>query len=233
MKFKSCLLGDYPGINLANHCNTSFPGYPDLLNCTRIASHIKTCQDYGRKIILSLGGAAGVYGFSSSSEAENFASTIWNLFLGGDSSVKPFKGISLDGVDLDIEAGSTRYYADFIKSIRQLMLTDNSKSYIITGAPQCPYPDVVMGPGGEGTVLSEIPQEFDYLFVQFYNNYCYLGDADRFNLSITKWFELAENTKTKCGAGPQILIGLPSDPRASSGRQYYQTPEEVEKSYQV
>ena len=233
MKFQSCLLGNYPGINLANHCNTSFPGYPDLLNCTRIASQIKTCQDYGRKIILSLGGAAGVYGFSSSSEAENFASTIWNLFLGGDSDLKPFKGTSLDGVDLDIEAGTTHYYADFIKSIRQLMLTDDSKSYIITGAPQCPYPDVVMGPGREGTVLSEIPQEFDYLFVQFYNNYCYLGAVDQFNLSITKWFELAENTKTKCGSGPQILIGLPSHPRASSGSQYYQTPEEVEKIYQV
>ena len=218
---------------MANHCNTSFPGYPDLLNCTKIASHIKTCQDYGRKIILSLGGAAGVYGFSSSNEAENFATTIWNLFLGGYSNVKPFKGISLDGVDLDIEAGTTKYYADFIKSIRQLMLTDNSKSYIITGAPQCPYPDVVMGPGEEGKVLSEIPQEFDYLFVQFYNNYCYLGDADQFNLSISKWFEFAENTKTKCGSGPQILIGLPSHPRASSGSQYYQTPEEVEKIYQV
>ena len=223
------ILDDYPGINLANHCNTSFPGYPDLLNCKQIANQIKTCQQYGRKIILSLGGAAGVYGFSSSSEAENFATTIWNLFLGGYSNVKPFKGVSLDGVDLDIEYGNTQYYADFINTLRQLMLTDNSKSYIITGAPQCPYPDVVMGPNGEGTLLSDIPQKFDYLFVQFYNNYCNLGNADQFNLSITEWFEFAENTKAKYGSGPEILIGLPVDPNVSD----YQTPDVVENVYEV
>ena len=215
---------------MANHCNTSFPGYPDLLNCSKIGNQIKTCQDYGRKIILSLGGASGVYGFSSSSEAEMFATRIWNLFLGGDSDLKPFKGISLDGVDLDIETTTTQYYVDFVRAIRQLMLTDKSKSYIITGAPQCPYPDYKMGPAGKGTVLSDIPQEFDYLFVQFYNNWCNLGNPAPFNSSITKWFEFAENTKARYGSGPKILIGVPSHPKAGEG---YQPPEVVEKVYEV
>ena len=214
---------------MANHCNTSFPGYPDLLNCTQIASQIKACQDFGRKIILSLGGAVGLYGFTSLSKAKIFASTIWNLFLGGDSSVKPFKGVSLDGLDLDIEGGTTQYYADFINAIRAMMLTDKSKSYIITGAPQCPYPDVIMGPDGGGNVLSDIPQKFDYLFVQFYHNYCDLGHAEMFNLSITKWFEFAENTKAKYGSGPEILIGLTADPTDTE----YQPPEVVGKVYGV
>ena len=214
---------------MANHCNTSFPGYPDLLNCSKIGNQIKTCQDYGRKIILSLGGPSGVYGFSSTNEAEIFARRIWNLFLGGDSDLKPFKGASLDGVDFYIEAGTTEYYVDFIRAIRQLMLMDNSKSYIITGAPQCPYPDYKMGPAGKGTVLSDIPQEFDYLFVQFYSNWCNLENPAPFNSSITKWFEFAENTKVKYGSGPEILIGLLADPITTK----YQTPKVAENVYEV
>jgi len=224
---------NYPGLNLANHCNTTFNGYPDLLNCTDIGDQIKTCQQFGKKILISLGGAAGLYGFQSSAQAVQFATTIWNLFLGGDSAVKPFKGVSLDGVDLDIEAGSTNYYADFIRTLQSLTVTDVDKKYLVTGAPQCPYPDVVMGPGTKGTVLYDIPEAFDYLFVQFYNNYCYLGDVTQFNPSIQSWFQFAKDTKSKHGKGPSIFIGLPAHPKASSQARYYQTPEQVQQIYET
>ena len=62
-----------------------------------MADDIKMCQQAGKIVTLSLGGATGVVGFSSDSEAETFADTIWNLFLGGDSPVRPFGDAVLDG----------------------------------------------------------------------------------------------------------------------------------------
>ena len=57
----------------------------------------------------------------------------------------------MDGIDLDIEGGSGLYYPEFIRKLRTLMDNDPSKSYLITGAPQCPYPDHYLGPEKPGT----------------------------------------------------------------------------------
>lgn len=59
----------------------------------------------------------------------------------------------MDGVDLDIEIGSHRYYPDFVREMRRLMNTDPSKQYLITAAPQCPFPDKWMGPQIQGSAL--------------------------------------------------------------------------------
>ena len=74
-------------------CNPSddsnFPG-TELPNCQFLASSIKACQAKGKIITLSLGGATGAASFSSASQASAFGDTIWNLFLGGSSSTRPF-----------------------------------------------------------------------------------------------------------------------------------------------
>lgn len=59
----------------------------------------------------------------------------------------------MDGVDLDIEIGSHKYYSDFVQEMRGLMGTDPSKQYLITAAPQCPFPDKWMGPQIQGSAL--------------------------------------------------------------------------------
>jgi chitinase len=52
-----------------------------------------------------------------------------------------------------------------ITRLRSHFATDPSKQYFITGAPQCPFPDAMMG-----SVIDAV--KFDAVFVQFYNNYC-------------------------------------------------------------
>jgi hypothetical protein len=70
----------------------------DLANCqSAMASDIKTCQSKGKLVTLSLGGGTGEVGFSSDSQAETFATQVWNLFLGGSSSTRPFGNVVLDG----------------------------------------------------------------------------------------------------------------------------------------
>ena len=44
---------------------------------------IKFCQSQGVKIILSIGGSTRFIGFPSPKKAQQFAHTLWKLFLGG------------------------------------------------------------------------------------------------------------------------------------------------------
>ncbi|KAG5646715.1 hypothetical protein DXG03_002397 [Asterophora parasitica] len=124
--------GGLPSINLANICNptdnATFPG-TNLPNCASLASDIATCQGKGKIVTLSLGGATASAGFQSDSQASAFAQTIWDLFLGGSSSTRPFGNAVLDGVDLDIEGGSNNYYATFVNKIRSLSNGASKKFY--------------------------------------------------------------------------------------------------------
>lgn len=72
---------------------------------------IKTCQKKGKTVLMSLGGAAGSYGFANNADAEAFADTLWNIYGAGKSSTRPFGDAVLDGFDLDIEGGGPTGYA--------------------------------------------------------------------------------------------------------------------------
>ena len=62
----------------------------------------------------------------------------------------------LDGIDMDIEGGSNKYYPVLVKELHRLMTSDPSKEYLITGAPQCPYPDHELGPQIAGSALQGV-----------------------------------------------------------------------------
>ena len=73
-----------------------FPG-TSLPDCSFLASDIQFCQSKGKIVTMSLGGATGAASFSSAAQATAFGDTIWNLFLGGSSSTRPFGSAVLDG----------------------------------------------------------------------------------------------------------------------------------------
>jgi len=93
-----------------------------MLNCaSTIGVDIRNCQSKGIKVVLSLGGAVGSYGFTSDAQATQFAGLLWDMVFEGNSSLRPFGEAVLDGVDLDIEGGSTTGYPTFVKAIRSRM----------------------------------------------------------------------------------------------------------------
>ncbi|KAF8074691.1 glycoside hydrolase family 18 protein [Lyophyllum atratum] len=200
--------GGMPELNLGNTCNANespvFPG-TSLANCQFMASSIKACQAKGKIVTLSLGGATGGNGFSDNAQAEKFADTIWNLFLGGSSSTRPFGDAVLDGVDLDIEGGSAPGYVAFAKKIQSLA-KGASKKYHLTAAPQCPFPDAYLG-----DVLNSVP--FDAVYVQ-YNNFCGVGNYDNTNAwNYATWDNWA---KTKSpNKDVKVFIGAPAAPTAA------------------
>jgi len=201
----------YPALNFANHCSTTYDDEnPYLLICPDIAADILTCQSLGVQILMSFGGGVGRYGFDSDAQAITFATTVWDMFLGGNGAVRPFGNAILDGVDLDIEGGATTGYISFIETLRSYYATAN-KPYYISSAPQCVFPDGRLGPG-TGTALQSA--WFDYVWVQFYNNYCGIDSPTEFNWAT--WANWAMTTSINPNV--KVFIGAPaSSDAAGSG----------------
>ncbi|KAJ1731469.1 Chitinase 2 [Coemansia sp. Benny D160-2] len=200
-------MNGFPNIllNFANACETTFDG-SSLLHCPNIAKDIKYCQSQGKAVVLSMGGAAGSYGFSGDGDAISFADTVWNMFFNGKATQRPFDDAVLDGIDLDIEGGSGAGYPAFINQLRSHYASDPSKKYYIASAPQCPFPDAYLG----STLNSAW---FDMVYVQFYNNYCGLN-------AYPTWFNYGDWdnwAKTKSvNKNVKIFIGAPGSPSAAS-----------------
>ncbi|KAJ2887111.1 Chitinase 2 [Coemansia aciculifera] len=200
-------MNGFPNIilNFANACETTFEG-SSLLHCPNIAADIKFCQSKGKAVVLSMGGAAGSYGFSSDSQASQFADTMWNMFFKGTAAQRPFDDAVIDGIDLDIEGGSASGYTAFISQLRSHYASDPSRQYYIAAAPQCPFPDSYLG----STLNSAW---FDMVYVQFYNNYCGLN-------AYPTWFNFADWdnwAKTQSlNKNVKIYIGAPGGPSAAS-----------------
>ncbi|KAI8053678.1 glycoside hydrolase superfamily [Gilbertella persicaria] len=210
--------GSLPVLNLADACDGPvFPG-TNLLHCPKVGKDIKTCQKKGKTILLSLGGADGSYGFSNNANAEAFADTLWNLFGGGSSKTRPFDDAVLDGFDLDIEGGGSTGYAAMVRRLRSHFDKDSSKQYYITAAPQCPYPDAMLG-----KVINAVGM--DAVFVQFYNNYC-SATSNSFNFAT--WDKWAKNTSPNKNV--KVFLGLPGSKQAAgSGYVPYKALEPIVK----
>ncbi|TXG71094.1 hypothetical protein EZV62_006029 [Acer yangbiense] len=146
--------GQTPELNLAGHCN------PATGACRVVSAAVESCQSRGIKVMLSIGGGIGNYSLTSESDAKTVAEYLYNNFLGGKSSNRPLGDAVLDGVDFDIELGSTLHYDDL-----------------------CPFPDRLLGAAIETGL-------FDAVWVQFYNNQpCQYssGSAQRLLESWERW----------------------------------------------
>ncbi|KDP22190.1 hypothetical protein JCGZ_26023 [Jatropha curcas] len=187
--------GQTPEINLAGHCNPATGG------CTIVSNGIKSCQKRGIKVFLSLGGGVGSYTLASQADARNVADYLWNNFLGGKSSSRPLGDAILDGIDFDIEQGSTLHWEDLARFLSAY--SKNGKKVYLAAAPQCPFPDSNLG-----TALNT--GLFDYVWVQFYNNPpCQYSSGNTANI-INSW-----NRWTASINAGKIFLGLPAAPEAA------------------
>ncbi|OIW06598.1 hypothetical protein TanjilG_03992 [Lupinus angustifolius] len=179
-----------PEMNLAGHCD------PPSGTCTKFSADIKDCQGKGIKVLLSIGGGIGSYSLSSKEDARNVSKFLWNTFLGGKSSSRPLGDAVLDGIDFDIELGSTKNYdhlARFLKDYGRL-----GRKVYLGAAPQCPIPDKFLG-----TALNK--GLFDFVWVQFYNNPpCSYANGNITNL-VNSW-----NRWTTRVPKSKIFLGLPA-----------------------
>ncbi|KAJ2600658.1 Chitinase 2 [Coemansia sp. RSA 1721] len=183
-----------PQINLSKHCDKYFKG-SQMLDCTALAPQIQACQEKGIKILLSMGGATGAYSITDNDIADTYAQTVVDTYLSGNSSdvLRPFGDAVLDGVDLDIEGGGDTGYAEFTNKLREL-----EPEVLITAAPQCAFPDAMLGDALDNGWV-------DAVFIQFYNNFCNAGTSE-FNFDT--WADWAKGTSKNPDV--KLYIGSPA-----------------------
>ncbi|KAK2975245.1 hypothetical protein RJ640_027997 [Escallonia rubra] len=173
----TCSTGRFAYVNIAflaldDHCD------PAVNGCTGLADDIRSYQSKGVKVMLSIGGGDGSYYLMSTADAKNVSQYLWDKYLGGNSTSRPFGDAVLDG------------YA-------------SKKKVYLTAAPQCPFPDVYMSKA-LSTGL------FDYIWMQFYNNYCeYNGDASALKGIWDQWNSNVTATN--------FFLGLPAAPSGATG----------------
>lgn len=100
--------GIYPTVNFGAACGGQTAEMaaqaPGLLSCPELAGNISTCQNtYGKKVLLSVGGATSQISFSGEDQARNFGDVLWNLFgpAGNiDGALRPFGDVEVDGFDI-------------------------------------------------------------------------------------------------------------------------------------
>jgi Glycosyl hydrolases family 18 len=113
--------GGWPTLNMGPHCwaanaAQTQAGATGLIDCVSdgFAEQVQQCQDIGKKVMLSLGGAQGYSDTTipSDQDAEMLASNLWNLFLGGTeipqtNAIRPFGDVVLDGIDIGEQCTSS------------------------------------------------------------------------------------------------------------------------------
>ena len=204
-------LNDFPdptNVNFANQCGATFDS--GLLHCSQIGEDIKGCQAAGKKVILSLGGAAGNYGFTDGQEATDYAETLWNKFgPTGSDDERPFDDAVVDGFDFDIELGTDVGYPQLATALRSKFASDSSKSYYLSAAPQCPYPDALLD-----DLFNQV--SLDYAFIQFYNNPCSIDGQFNFE----NWSQHAESFPNP---NIELFVGVPATDNIAG----YATPSQL------
>ncbi|KFY12422.1 hypothetical protein V491_06799 [Pseudogymnoascus sp. VKM F-3775] len=214
-------LGDL-SLNLANagdNC-TAISG-SNLFYCSQLETDIAECQSqHGKTILLSVGGATYTEGgFSSSDAAVTAANNVWASFgpkVAGSSAPRPFGEAAVDGFDFDFETTVSNMPA-FGNRLRSVMDQDSAltgKKWLLTAAPQCPYPDAADGPMLDGTVF------FDAIWVQFYNNYCGLqsfvvGSETQTNFNFNTWDSWAKTVSKNPDV--KVFVGVPGSSTAAGG----------------
>jgi len=221
--------------------------------CPSINNDIPICQStYGKKIILALGGGTSTYQLTGVTDGEAFADFLWGAFGPRTSAwvtagkPRPFDGpngeeVQVDGFDMDIEYQSTgmtnrsvlKPHADnldssvgYIAMLQRLRVhfATASKTYLISGAPQCVVPDANMA-----QMISAV--QFDLIFIQFYNTpFCsarnYISTSGiSSGFSYDAWTNALAGTAS---ANAKLYIGLPGSPTAAgSALNYWLDPTEA------
>jgi chitinase len=160
-------------------------------------------------------------GFSSSSAAVTAAQEIWAMFgpvQSGNSTPRPFGNAVVDGFDFDLEDPIENNMEPFAAELRSLTTAATSKTFYMSAAPQCQYPDL----SDESFLQGEVA--FDWLNIQFYNNDCGVsGYPSDFNYATwDNWAKtVSANPNTK------LLIGTPASVHAVNFAQYFPTNDQV------
>ena len=116
--------------------------------------------------------------------------------------------MSLTFEPTDNESGNSSYYAEFTGYLRSHFLRDPSKTYYLSGAPQCIYPDA--------SLPLAAMLDMDFIWVQFFDNTpCNVGTPG-FPASFQTW-----SNALNAGGKPMFyMMALATNPGTGSAAGY-------------
>jgi chitinase len=239
--------GGWPTLNMGPHCwaastAQSQAGATGLIDCVSdgFANQVRQCQDAGKKVLLSLGGAQGYSDTTipSDQDAEMLASKLWNLFLGGmeipqTNAIRPFGDVVLDGIDvgkkhalaglwtlnpvLPVPANFHSIDNESGTTAYFATLISALRALFQSSAATKPYflSAAPQCPRPDASIpLSSMQTSLDFVWVQFYNNpSCNLASGASFLSSLAAWSgDLAADTADFINTGNGV-----SSPRLYMG----------------
>lgn len=237
--------GIYPNGNFGD-CYVSAQGSLSG-NCDQIGEDITTCQQNGVKIFVSIGGAGAdnTWYLTGDGDAEGVAYSLWNSYANpavtASGSTRPFGNATVDGWDIDLEStggsgypNSYMYLGTLVNTLRNYFKNDTSRSYYIGGAPQC-YIDSSVAGGDSNMGPSMMAAQYDYLWIQFYNNECAANDlfnntnlntetGPGGNYNFASWPAVLQGGASE---NAKLLVGIPGAPDAGDIDYYYVHPDNV------
>jgi chitinase len=179
---------------------------------------------------MALGGGGAPGTLNSENDAKGVAYSLWNSYGNpqfkdsGDNSPRPFGDVFVNGFDIDVEkSDGNTYYQYMINELRSYFERDTANQYYITGAPQCPLPEANME-----TMIEHA--QFDYLWVQFYNNeqncdaavYVYGPKYEGATFNYDAWIDYVKGTPSE---NAKFLVGIPASSTAAHSVSYIQPPD--------
>ncbi|KAF7560135.1 hypothetical protein G7046_g4029 [Stylonectria norvegica] len=205
--------------NAADNC-TTFADDGQLLDCPQVEDDIKACQQKGKTISLSVGGFTySQGGFQTTDAAVSAAQLVWEMFgpvQSGSTKDRPFGDAVVDGFDFDFESAVSNMaaFGNELRSLMDAATAGGDKKYFLSATPQCPYPDQADNEMLDGAV------PFDFLMIQFYNNYCGVssfveGATTQNNFNFGTWDDWAKTVSKNPDV--KILLGFPGNTGGGGG----------------
>lgn len=206
-------------------------------------AEIAQAQAEGRKVLLSIGGAAAGINLNSSAVVERFIETI----------IPILERDGYDGIDIDIESGlvagpSFQELSPSQSGLLTIILavTDHfGPDFMLTMAPETAYVTggavAYGGPWGAYLpIIDRVRDRLDWIQMQYYNGGMYDRDGRSYpagtvdgmvqqTIAMVEGFQVAGGT-TFAGLNPkQVVVGLPAITGAGNG---YMRPGDVQTAFE-
>lgn len=211
---------------------------PDQFSNATFLSHVQALQSQGKKVIISIGGAATHVSLNNISERDTFIATMGNILT----------TFGFDGIDIDLEGSSVSVTGgtiaipvdakiiNLIDAIKQIMsnyYTTNNKRLLLTMAPETAFVQGGMSAyggiwGAYLPIIHALRDSIEILHVQLYNSgsmygidgNIYTQGSPDFIVAMTEAVIQGFNTSGGMFIGlpaNKIAIGLPACPLAAGG----------------